>query len=211
MAKDIWIISDTHFGHTNFLKFRDSNDNLIRPFFTVDDMDEYMVTKWNEIIKPHDKVYHLGDVFFGNADKAEKILARLHGKKRLLLGNHDILEKTFEHMPEFSSGWTVKDSVLRFHFEKIMLWRPFGKEKIMLSHIPLRKDQMGHDAGEFNSDDPDAQAKFFKNFVLNVHGHIHHQVIDEPEYYNACVEHHDYSPIHLDTLIAERNKRAGGG
>lgn len=196
MSNNLWVISDTHFGHANFLNFTDANGNRIRKFDSVEDMDEYMVTRWNETVRPNDKVYHLGDVFFGSPHRADKILARLHGRKRLLVGNHDDLDRTIARqnigLDGKPTGDHTKVNVLREHFEKISLWRPFGKEGIIFSHIPLRKDQMTHDS---------------KGFVLNVHGHIHDSVIAEPEYYNVSVEQIDYTPVHFDALVAIRTER----
>jgi calcineurin-like phosphoesterase family protein len=53
-------------------------------------MDEEMVKRWNETVRPNDKVYHLGDVVINR--KALKTLARLNGDKVLIKGNHDIFK-----------------------------------------------------------------------------------------------------------------------
>ena len=45
---DIWFISDTHFSHGNFLNFFDNENNKIRKFSTVEEMDDCLITKWNE-------------------------------------------------------------------------------------------------------------------------------------------------------------------
>ena len=56
---DIWVISDTHFGHSNILKFTDTNGNLIRgaKFSSLEEMDEHMIDQWNSTVKDGDKVY----------------------------------------------------------------------------------------------------------------------------------------------------------
>ena len=81
MTRNIWVISDTHFGHANILSYSD------RPFSNVTEMDEYMVTAWNETVKDGDIVYHLGDVYFSSVGAQN--LPKLKGRKRLVLGNHD--------------------------------------------------------------------------------------------------------------------------
>ena len=54
---NIFVISDTHFQHSNILKFTDRNTGKpVRPFQTVQDMDETMVENWNKVVKPGDKV-----------------------------------------------------------------------------------------------------------------------------------------------------------
>lgn len=118
----IWLISDTHFNHSNIIKYCD------RPYKNTSEMDWDMVEKWNSVVKPNDHVYHLGDVYM-KASKGyiENLLSNLNGKKRLILGNHD----------------NGKDQILLKHFEKIMLWRNF--DKIVLSHIPLRQESIPGD------------------------------------------------------------------
>lgn len=84
---DIWFISDTHFGHKNILNFTKEDGSLLRPFNSTFEMDMYMVEKWNEVVKPNDKVYHLGDVAF--TDGGLNRLEFCNGHKRLVKGNHD--------------------------------------------------------------------------------------------------------------------------
>ena len=66
MARDIWVISDTHFDHANILTFTDKVGKPCRDCCTdVEVMNEQMIANWNSVVKPGDKVYHLGDVLFG--------------------------------------------------------------------------------------------------------------------------------------------------
>ena len=54
---DIWVISDTHFGHNNMLKFKDKNGDPIRPnFSSTEEMDEHMIERWNSVVKDGDIV-----------------------------------------------------------------------------------------------------------------------------------------------------------
>lgn len=115
----------THtFNHANFLNFLDEKGEKIRRFDTVEQMDDCMMTKWNERIKPGDKVYHLGDVGFTQAWN-QRNLPRLHGSKRLILGNHDNIKGDLES-----------------HFKKISMWRIFKEHDLVCSHVPLREDSM---------------------------------------------------------------------
>lgn len=75
-------ISDLHFGHKNILIF----DN--RPFFTLKEMCDCLITNWNSRVTKNDEVYILGDMFWHN-DEAPRILSQLKGRKYLVLGNHD--------------------------------------------------------------------------------------------------------------------------
>lgn len=90
MAKDIWLISDTHFNHEAILTFKQGGQP-VRDFDTVEQMNQCMLDNWNDTIKESDTVIHLGDVLFGHnkVDWLEANFAKLPGKKRLVLGNHD--------------------------------------------------------------------------------------------------------------------------
>jgi len=73
-------------------------------------------------------------------------------------------------------------------FEKIELWTggKFKDRGFVASHIPLRPDQ-------------------FRGGEVNVHGHTHQNLVEGP-YINVCVEHTDYTPVHIDEIIARINK-----
>ena len=78
----IFFISDTHFNHTNILKF----EALARPFHSVEAMNTEMVHRWNEVVREDDIVWHLGDVFLGGKSTI-KIVRELNGHKRLIHGD----------------------------------------------------------------------------------------------------------------------------
>jgi len=78
--------SDQHFNHVNILRFCD------RPFTSVSEMNERLVANHNEIVKPEDDVYILGDlVFKGSIECARRLISLLNGKLYLIQGNHDKL------------------------------------------------------------------------------------------------------------------------
>lgn len=88
---NIWLISDTHFNHAGILTFKDYIGKPVRDFATVDEMNECILDNWVDTVKDGDTVIHCGDVLFG-LDKVEWLeanFAKLPGKKRLVLGNHD--------------------------------------------------------------------------------------------------------------------------
>ena len=177
MAKDIWVISDTHLRHSNILKFTDSATGaLIRGnrFADVDDMDEHMIERWNSVVKPGDIVYHLGDVVMGDTEWFKKNWPRLTGSKRLIVGNHD--DVTF-----LASGG---------FFKKVSLWRMFPEFGLMLSQTPLHISTLRRGA----PNDLDSPT------MLNVHGHIHQNSSPEGPYRNVSVEVIDYTPVNIEEL-----------
>jgi calcineurin-like phosphoesterase family protein len=115
---DTWVVSDHHFYHENILRFTGYDGKPLRVFSDGSEMNEYMITKHNSVVKFDDKVYFLGDVVMGaNAEKM-KIVSRLNGKKTLILGNHD--------SPEMS---------LYRAFGRIYAYRKL--DYLLLTHVPV--------------------------------------------------------------------------
>jgi calcineurin-like phosphoesterase family protein len=179
-----WVISDTHFHHTKVLTFTDSNGNRIRPEFdTVEEMDDYMIQMWNQTVHPEDYVYHLGDVFMGNEERGLRTLERLHGQKRLVVGNHDNIRLLSGKGP--SGNWL---------FKKVEMWKVFSKQNIIMSHVPLHRDNLYRgDPGNMK-------------FMVNVHGHIHQHDSPSDQYMNMSVEKIGYTPKNLDEIFADVDK-----
>jgi calcineurin-like phosphoesterase family protein len=100
VTPDTWLISDTHLGHKNIVKYcnRPMNHN------------ELMLKAWRGMIQPEDTVLHLGDLAVWYGEDEEYWLREamgLPGKKFMLRGNHDKLkdaryaELGFPIIPEF--------------------------------------------------------------------------------------------------------------
>jgi len=78
--------SDHHFCHKNILKYEAAH----RPFHSVDEMNQELVSRWNNAVAPDDEVYYLGDLTFdAHSSRARDLLDELHGTKYLIQGNHD--------------------------------------------------------------------------------------------------------------------------
>lgn len=118
----IWLYSDPHFSQQSMCNFKRPDGTKLRPWTTAAEMDEELIKRYNEVVRPQDKVYILGDVVM--KDKNLPIVARLNGHKRLVRGNHD-MEKTKLYMQYFEEIYGVR--VL---------------DAMILSHIPLHPDSM---------------------------------------------------------------------
>ncbi len=88
--REIFLVSDTHFGHAGVCRFLGHNGKKLRPWDDVLEMDEEMVKLWNDKVSPNDKVYHLGDVVLNR--RSLNIVDRLNGNKVLIKGNHDVFK-----------------------------------------------------------------------------------------------------------------------
>lgn len=81
----LWFTSDTHFNHTNIIKY------CSRPFDNAFQMNEALVENWNAKVRPGDTVFHLGDFSMGakNPKEIDELINNLNGVKYLIRGNHE--------------------------------------------------------------------------------------------------------------------------
>lgn len=175
MSRDIWISSDQHLFHENILKFTDSKTgNRVRPEFdNVTQMNEYILEQHNSVVKPGDIHYCLGDIFIGNREQFKKLWPKFHGSKRLIVGNHDMVD------------WLSSGNF----FKKVMMWRKFPEFGLIFTHVPLHISSMyNHKNG---------------SYLYGIHGHIHQNDSPFGPYKNVCVEKIDYTPVHIETLASE--------
>ena len=114
----IYFTADTHFNHELILKNRRLG--------SVEDMNELLISRWNEHINPGDRVYHLGDFAFGSMTEWKSIRARLDGKIHLILGNHDFYHRD----PKKIKGYNLFESV-----EKRLV-KSFYGVRFVLTHGP---------------------------------------------------------------------------
>lgn len=117
----IWFTADHHFGHKRIIELAH------RPFASVEEMDEAMITKWNERVMPGDTIYHLGDFAFTDHTP---YLERLKGQKRLVCGNHDHSKRVKQ-----AKGWATIDDLLHI---------TVGETPIVLCHYGLRVWNRSH-------------------------------------------------------------------
>lgn len=117
-----FLTSDLHLGHAGILAFKDKNGHPLRPFTDLEEMHSTIITNWNSIVKPQDKVYVLGDVVIKRW--AFNVLEGLNGDKVLIKGNHDIF-KLKDYLPYFRDVRAYS-----------LLDRAF------LSHIPIHPDSL---------------------------------------------------------------------
>jgi len=114
----IWFTADTHFGHTNILKYEN------RLYKHIQDHDRDLIERWNSRVKPKESVYHLGDFGLASPAYLAGVLARLNGNVHLIRGNHDRFVKNKLIRDKF--GW-VKEYYELKH----------DKQKIVLFHYPI--------------------------------------------------------------------------
>jgi calcineurin-like phosphoesterase family protein len=174
-----WFISDTHFGHKNIIEY----EKECRPFDTVEEMNDTIISRWNSVVGVRDTVYHLGDFCFGRSNI--EIAGRLNGRKKLIMGNHDC----------YPSDLYLK------YFDKLygmVFW-----EKCVLSHMPVHPNGLG--SRWFLNVHGHLHSKNVRRvYLVDPEGFE----LDEtdPNYFNVSCEQNNLTPIHRD-IIEERVKQ----
>jgi calcineurin-like phosphoesterase family protein len=178
----VFLVSDTHFGHAGVCRFLRDDGTKLRPWDSVEEMDEAMVKAWNETVKPTDKVYHLGDVVINR--KALKTLHRLNGDKVLIRGNHDIF----------------RDDEYREYFRELRAYHVMSG--MILSHIPIHTDSLGRFGVNIHG-------HLHANRVMMTGFGGKKLDIPDVRYHCVCVEQTDFRPILFEDVI-KRIKEEGG-
>ena len=178
----VFLTSDTHFGHTGVCKFTTATGEKLRPWDSADEMDEDMVQKWNETVKPTDKVYHLGDVVINR--KSLQIMRRLNGDKVLIKGNHDIFKLT---------DYTE-------HFRDIRSYHVMNG--LILSHIPVHPSQLERFGCNIHG-------HLHSNRVMSTgfNGKVTDTI--DPRYFSVCVEQTDFRPILFEEVLKRIEEQGG--
>ena len=168
----VFLVSDTHFGHAGVCRFLRDDGTKLRPWDNPDEMDEEMIKRWNETVRPNDKVYHLGDVVINR--KALKTLDRLNGDKVLIKGNHDIfrLEEYTKYFRDIR-GYHVMNGMI-------------------LSHIPVHEASLGRFGTNIHG-------HLHANRVLR--SDVKGVDFIDNRYYCVCVEQTDFTPILFEDVI----------
>ena len=176
----VFLVSDTHFGHAGVCRFTDSvTGEKIRPWTDPAEMDEEMVKRWNETVRPNDKVYHLGDVVINR--KALSIMSRLNGDKVLIRGNHDIF----------------RDEEYRQYFRELRAYHVMNG--MILSHIPIHEQSLGRFGTNIHG----------HLHTGRVMAEIWGKWEIDPRYHCVCVEQTDFRPILFEDVIKRIKEEGG--
>jgi calcineurin-like phosphoesterase family protein len=163
---NIWITSDTHFGHTNIAGPKVSSwKDGYRNFNSVQEMNDTLIKNINNVVGEDDILYHLGDWSFGGVHNIYYFRKSIVCKNiHLILGNHDqhikdkeikFLDSSFNPMDLFTSVqdvFTGKIGSREFHLSHYshQVWPASHKGVIHLfghSHGSLRGIGRSMDVG----------------------------------------------------------------
>jgi hypothetical protein len=185
----VFLTSDTHFGHAGVCKFTEADGvTKIRPWSDPDKMDEEMIKRWNDRVRPNDKVYHLGDVVINR--KSLSTLHRLNGDKVLIRGNHDIF----------------RDDEYRRYFRELRAYHVMNG--MILSHIPLHEASLGRFGVNIHGHLHSNRVKKARGIDATT-GKTLYSDENDVRYHCVCVEQTDFTPILFEDVI-KRIEAEGG-
>ena len=155
---NIWITSDTHFGHTNIAGPSVSHwQRGYRDFNSVWEMNQALVDGINKYVKEDDILYHLGDWSFGGVHNIKLFRDSIVCKNiHLILGNHD--QHIVDKEVKFHDGSFIPTEL--FSSVQDVLHLEIGKTKLFLSHYSHRVWNGSHKG------------------VIHLYGHSHGSIED---------------------------------
>lgn len=168
----IWLTSDWHFGHNKPFIYE------ARGFNSIQEHDEIVIQRYNEVVQPQDIVYCLGDCMLGkDYEYGLDCIKQLNGQIYIIRGNHDSDNKwqhynTIENVSPI--GWSE------------VIKHEFGHS--YLSHYPTETSYIGDN-------------KSLNKRLINFYGHTHTPIIFEfnkPYQYNVALDAHNCYPVSLE-------------
>jgi len=159
----VFFSADSHFLHAMVAK--------LRGFTSSAEHDETVIYRWNQLVRPGDLVWHLGDVGLGNEARVLEQAARLNGRKQLITGNHDPCWPGHRDSRKHQRRWLeVFESVQPFAKTRI------GERTVLLSHFPYEGDHTEFDrATQFRLRDEGA-------WLIHGHTHLPNRLGPNPRY-----------------------------
>lgn len=190
---NIWFTSDHHFGHQNIIKYTN------RPFESVPEMDEMLIQYHNELVKPDDIVWHLGDLALGTFEDSIQKAARLNGQKVLIPGNHDRVWSKEKPARQERFKPMYEEAGYRVFPEQVSLFStgfapgPNPEYIALMSHLPSEGDSHGED--RYSEMRPETDLPILC-------GHVHDEWATKGRNFNVGVDVHNFRPVHLDEVLA---------
>lgn len=179
--KNLWLVSDEHYDHTNVIRFDD------RPFKDVADMQQGMIERHNSVVSDDDEVWHIGD--FSMSEKTVPfILPQLKGKHHLVMGNHDKCHPC--HGKKFEAAKQ------RYHLYGFLgIYQELHNfHGFLVNHMPYVGQEDGAHGTKFSQYRPIDKGQWL------LCGHVHTAWKTKDRMINVGVPQWNYTPISLDEV-----------
>ena len=187
---NIYITSDTHYGHANISGPEVSRwPSGYRDFESVHKMNTSIVESINKYVGENDILYHLGDWSFGGVKNILKFRSQLICKNiHLILGNHDenITDKEISY-----EGGTFNPVDLFSSIQDVLMLK---KYKFFMSHYSHRVWPGSHKG------------------VIHLYGHSHGNIEDYGKSMDVGIDsaykfYGEYRPFHINDIYEIMSKR----
>lgn len=142
------------------------------------------------ICRPFSSIEEHDDLIIDNINKVVRPCDKLYvlGDVIMYRRNFTILDRIITKKRILIRGnhdiFKLKDYLP--YFKDIRAYKVMPKHGIIFSHIPIHPCQLEG------------------RFKLNVHGHCHHNFIDDKRYMNICPERIGYKPIELEEILERK-------
>lgn len=171
----IYFTSDLHFCHNREFLYRP------RGFENIYEMNDAIVSNWNNIVQPEDDVYVLGDLILNDNAEGIRLIKMLKGNIHIILGNHDTqmreeLYNTCHNVVEVCYATVIKYNGYHFY----------------LSHYPTMTANL--------------EKESLKKCMINMFGHTHSKnkfYNDIPFMYNVACDAHNCTPVSIEQAITD--------
>jgi calcineurin-like phosphoesterase family protein len=184
-----WFTSDEHYGHKNIIVY--SN----RPFGSVEEMTERLISNHNNRVRPGDTVFHLGDFTFSSR-LLEAVLPRLNGAHYLVCGNHDRCH------PMHKKHEAEKARYVRAGFKDVFTELQLGSEVAQWPLGNLVAAHMPYSGDHYEGQERYAQWRPKDEGRVLLHGHVHEAWKVRGRMVNVGVDVWGYTPVSAAELQA---------
>lgn len=198
--ENIYLTSDTHFGHSNIVKGTSQWENSgkrVRNFNTLEEHNQTLVDNINQLVKEDDILYHLGDWSFGGFKNIMEFRQQLRCKNiHLIFGNHDHhiennkegIQSAFKSVQYYKELKVYNQHLILCHYA-MRVWNKSHKGSIML---------YGHSHGSLDTLQPEFTSPTWigdEYFIKN------YKTMD------IGVDTNNLYPYHLDEIIDIMNNK----
>lgn len=142
-------------------------------------MNEHIIEEHNKIVHKKDITYILGDISMHKPEYYH-LLDRMNGRKRIILGNHDLPQ----HVPELMKYCEYVGGMEKY-------------KGLFLTHCPIHPSELNYRV-HYN-----IHGHIHENFIMtnkDIAGETINNIRDK-RYINVCCEVQDYKPKTLNELI----------
>ena len=177
----IYFSSDWHIGHNKSFLYEP------RGFYSIEEHDIEVLKRCNEIVKPDDELWLLGDlVMSGNEKEWDMVYESLFCKNiHFVRGNHDTDNKLNRYINEYNFKFHGYAEILKYTKQRVFY----------LSHFPTI-------VGNFEDGKPS---------MYNLSGHTHskEKFSQYPNVYNVSLDAHNCYPVSIEDIYKDILKKEG--